>query len=515
MSLDNKSASSAEHIDNVDKTGAGLNAEHFAVHTKEHTEALRAEYEELTERMGPQGSNRLLRKIDYRLPPILAILYLLAYLDRGNIGNARIAGMQVDLNMTGQQYNIALTLFFITYSVFEIPSNIALRYIRPSIWLPLLIFTWGTVMTLFGVVQNYKGLWAARFFLGVAEAGFFPGAIYCLNIWYQRHEIQKRVAFFFSTASLSGAFSGLLAYGIGFMHGVGGLEGWRWIFIIEGLATVTIGTACAAMLPDDPMRAKWLTEDEKRFMILRSTFNSEQFQDVSARGPWKWRYLWEALTNYYIYLTVIQFWAVSVTGYALTYMLPVVIRGLGFSTAISQLLTIPPSFCACVACLVTAYFSDRMKLRMPFIAVPITISIAGLIIPICTASVAPVYFATFLILIGINASFPGVIAWNSNNLVGGWRHTLGSAAQLTFGNLGGIIGSNVFIESQAPHYPVGYGVCLGICGACIISCFILVFILRSINKKRDRMTEEEIYAQYTAKELAAMGDRSPLFRYTL
>lgn len=152
----------------------------------------------------------------------------------GNIGNAKIEGLQEDLNLTDDQYNWCLTAFFFTYAAFEVPSNLMLKKVRPSIWLPAIMVAWGVVMTLMGIVRNYTGLLTARIFLGVTEAGLFPGVAYYLTNWYKREEMQLRQALFFSAASVAGAFSGLLAFAIGKMSGIAGLHGWQWIFILEG-----------------------------------------------------------------------------------------------------------------------------------------------------------------------------------------------------------------------------------------------------------------------------------------
>jgi sugar phosphate permease len=117
----------------------------------------------------------ILRKMDLRLIPMLALLYLLSFLDRGNIGNAKIEGLTEDLGMSGAQYNWCLTVFFFTYAAFEVPSNLLLKKLRPSIWLPTIMVAWGIVMTLMGIVKSYEGLLVARVFLGVTEAGLFPG----------------------------------------------------------------------------------------------------------------------------------------------------------------------------------------------------------------------------------------------------------------------------------------------------------------------------------------------------
>lgn len=134
--------------------------------------------------------------------------------------------------IAGDQYLTGLTLYFIGYVLFEIPCNIILKKTTPRIWLPTLTLVWGIVATLLGVVENYAGYLTSRTALGIAESGLFPGVVFYLSMWYKRNEQHYRVALFFSAASLAGAFGGILAWGIAHMHGVGGYNGWRWIFIL-------------------------------------------------------------------------------------------------------------------------------------------------------------------------------------------------------------------------------------------------------------------------------------------
>lgn len=177
-------------------------------------------------------------------------LYSIAFIDRGNSGNVKIAGMEKNLELTGSRYNIALTVFFVPYTLLEVPRNIILMLLRPSIWIAIFCFAWGTVMTLIGIVTTHKGLYICCLFLGVAEAGFFPAATYLLTIWYERHEVQSRMAIFYASASLSGASSGLLAYDIQHMAGTARLAGWKWIFILEGLIPVITSFPIHFLLPD-------------------------------------------------------------------------------------------------------------------------------------------------------------------------------------------------------------------------------------------------------------------------
>lgn len=157
---------------------------------------------------------------------MLTLLYLLSFLDRSNIGNARIAGLATDLKL-GNHYPTALTLFFVGYVLAEIPANWGLKATNPPFWMGTLTFLFGAVSLTQGLVVNTQGLLAVRFFLGVAEAGLFPGTVFIFSQWYQRRERVVRVSFFFGAAAAAGAFGGVLAYGIGFMDGVGGKRGWE------------------------------------------------------------------------------------------------------------------------------------------------------------------------------------------------------------------------------------------------------------------------------------------------
>lgn len=204
------------------------------------------------------ATKKLLQKLDRKLIPFLALIYLyyfcpevfyfllifatrLCFLDRTNVGNARLVKLEVDLGMKGLDYNVALAIFFPFYVAAEIPSNIMMKRFRPSIWLTVIIVSWGLVMTCMGLVHNYKGLLACRVFLGIAEGGLFPGIYYYITMWYRRHECGFRMALFFSAATVAGAFGGLLARGVSAMNGVGGKAGWSWIFILEGLLTLSAG----------------------------------------------------------------------------------------------------------------------------------------------------------------------------------------------------------------------------------------------------------------------------------
>ncbi|KAK3640317.1 hypothetical protein LTR56_011913 [Elasticomyces elasticus] len=475
--LEKVGSSDADHIDAERKPSIGLNEDSLPNYNDAETK-------------------RILRKVDLRLLPVLALLYVLAFLDRSNIGNARVAGMNTELGLTSTQYNIALTVFFFPYAILE-----------------------GIVMTLQGIVQNYHGLVATRVMLGFAECGLFPAATYLLTTWYCRFEVQTRLAVFFSASSMANAFSGLLAFGIQHMDGVGGLSGWRWIFILEGILTVTIGVTVPWILVDSPETASFLEPFEKKYIIarLRQDSGSSSGQ-VNTNEGYQWRYLKAALTEWKIYFAVIIYWGDAVTLYGFTYTVPSIINELGYSAANAQLLTVPIYVLGIISVLLFAWLSDRQQVRWIYIIGPYSIAMVGFI----ALLVIPhprypglTYAFLFAIPAGVYPPLIGILSWIGNNLGPSWKRAVGMAMLISMGNLGGAIGSNIYIQQQAPNYWLGYGFSLGILLAANICTVILRLVYIRENKLRDAMKEEDIREKYGEEELLAMGDKSPLYRYVV
>lgn len=179
-----------------------------------------------------------------------------------------------ELGLTGQQPNAALAVFFVPYIIFEIPSNILMKRFTPHVWLSLCILGFGIVMLCQGFIRNYSGLIATRFFLGLCEAGIFPGSFYLISFWYRRQEAQKRFTVYFCSVIVASAFGGLLASAIAQMDGIRGKSNWRWIFILEGILTILVGIAAFFFVCDFPEQSKWLSEAEKEF-VLRKTRTQE------------------------------------------------------------------------------------------------------------------------------------------------------------------------------------------------------------------------------------------------
>ncbi|KAJ8454955.1 hypothetical protein ONZ51_g12724 [Trametes cubensis] len=346
----------------------------------------------------------LYRKIDLRLMPILTLMYLCSFLDRGNIGNAKLQGLLTQLNLDGNKYNIALTMYFIPYCLFECPANLVLKKFRPSRWLPGITLLWGLIMTLMGLVKNYPQLVGTRICLGVAEAGLFPGVVYYLTLWYPRHMIQYRVGLFFGGATLAGAFSGLLAFGISFMSGTAGMLGWSWIFIIEGLATIVVGVVAFFVLVDFPHTATFLTPEERAYVVHRKKYDNST---VGEEEHFEIRHIWEALLDWQVWLHILIYMSIITPLYGISLFLPSIINGFGYTTAISQLLTVPPYVFATATLLVWAIWSDRIKKRYPFVLAGLTYILVGFAINISDVPAGAKYFGTFLVVAGAVCRLPG------------------------------------------------------------------------------------------------------------
>jgi MFS family permease len=430
--------------------------------------------------------------------------------------------MSEDLNLYGFRYNTALTVFFVPYALLEIPSNIILKLIRPSIWISFLCFAWGTVMTLMGTVSTYQGLLIARFFLGVAEAGFFPAATYLLTIWYQRYEVQRRMSVFYAAASLSGAFSGLFAYAIEKMNGIGGYHGWKWIFILEGLIPALVAFSIYFLLPDRPETAKFLTKEQREFVINRIALGTGSGRGrITNADKITWAQIKAAFSDLKVWVAIIPLWACSIGTYGFTATVPSVLEEMGYATGKAQLLTVPVYVFGMAATLVVAFWSDYVQQRTPFIMGGFAIAVVGFIAELAIPHPklpGATYFFLFLVAAGLYCPLTAVVALVANNIAPSSKRAVGMALLISVGNLGGICGSNIYYAKQEPKYQTGFGTSLAICGCGIIAAYALRIAYQRENRRRDELLEREgedaIRAKYTEQELLDLGDLSPFYRYT-
>ncbi|THZ12587.1 major facilitator superfamily transporter [Aureobasidium pullulans] len=451
---------------------------------------------------------KLVSKIDFHVVPFLCILYLLAFLDRVNIANANVAGMSEDLHLEGDEYNTALVIFFVPYILFEIPSNILLKKFKPHVWLSGCMFLFGLTTTLQGVVQNYSGLLATRFFLGLFEAGMFPGCFYLLGTWYLRTEAQRRYSFFFSSTTLAGAFAGLLAAAIGKMDGIAGYQGWRWIFILEGILTCVVSAAFFFVLPDFPEDSNWLTPEEKHFVTNR--LRSEQGASAVERKMGA-KDVANVFKDYKIWLGGFMYFGLIVPAYSYAYFSPSIVNGYGYSKIQTQLHSVPPWAAAFAFAMILAWISDKTRHRLGYAIFAICVAITGFAILLVVHDNRPLeYAALFLVAMGCYSAMPIIVCCFNMNLGGHHRRSVGSAWQVAFGNIGGIIAVFSFLKKDAPLYKPGYSICIAFTCLSIVSCIAYYFACISQNRQRDKTATDVGLTEYEKTE---MGDLNPEYRY--
>ncbi|KAI3619081.1 mfs transporter [Moniliophthora roreri] len=217
------------------------------------------------------AERKLVRKLDTRVLPTIVLIFIMNYIDRNGITTARLKGLEEDLGLSDLQYQVALSILFVTYCPAQIPSNMILNYItRPSWYIGCCVVVWGLTSTLTGVTRGFGGLLACRIFIGLPEAAFYPGAIYLLSRWYTKKELAFRSAVLYAGLLISNAFGALMAAGIlSGMEGKRGIRAWRWLFFIEGAITMSIGLCSIWLLPDYPNNTQWITPFERRLAQAR------------------------------------------------------------------------------------------------------------------------------------------------------------------------------------------------------------------------------------------------------
>ncbi|CAD0108267.1 unnamed protein product, partial [Aureobasidium uvarum] len=441
----------------------------------------RREAPEIVRNMSPEerahAEKALVRKIDFRLMPMLVLMYILNYLDRNNIASARLAGLETDLALTSSQYETSVSILFVGYLLMQIPSNLFLNKIgKPALYLPTVMCVWGVISTCTAAVQSFGGLVAVRFVLA--------GCLFFLSSWYTRKELAFRSAVLYSGSLISGAFSGLIAAGIlDGMQGHLGLSAW---LIIEG--TITIGIAFLAffVLPNFPRTTKWLSEEERQLAVWRLQEDIGMDDWVSSEGQSFWHGFKLAFTDIKTYVLMALLFGIVASG-TVTNFFPTVVQTLGYSKIISLCLTAPPYVLAVITAFANAIHADRTGERFFHITIPLLFAVAAFIIAACTTSTAPRYVAMMLMVPGVYTGYVVALAWISNTIP---RPPAKRAAALAginaISNASSIYASYMYPSSAGPRYVVAMSVNCVMAGLAIVMAFTLRTILMRLNKKLDR-----------------------------
>ncbi|KAH6623471.1 major facilitator superfamily domain-containing protein [Chaetomium tenue] len=460
-------------------------------------------------------TKRILFKTDTRILPILSLLFLCSFLDRTNVGNARIIGLEKDLGLSNLQYNQGLAVFYATYIASELPSNLLLKSLTPTLWLPLLTVAWGIITMCLGFVRSYGSFIAVRALLGLAEGGLLPGIVLYMSGLYTRGEMAVRIGVFYTAASLSGAFGGLLARGLSEIGPRGGLEGWRWIFVIEGLLTVVAGAVAYLLLPTSIAEAPYLTREEKDFALQRLeghtlSASGERFNPVLEREErFQWSEVRRGIFNVQVWLSSTAYFAILSGLYSFGLFLPTIINDMHITSSANetQLWSVIPYAVATPITVLVALLSDRLNLRGGLMLATLPIAIAGYAV-IANVASAPARFAmTCLMAIGMYASVPCVLVWNSNNSAGHYKRATTSGLQLAVANCGGFVATFVYPSHEGPLYHKGHTIILGLL---VYAWFaILANVLWCAKINRDK--KDGKYAEFEG----CGDDRDPAFKMVL
>ena len=478
----------------------------------------------------PSTERAITRKLDLHLMPWLFGIWLLAFIDRSNIGNARIQGLSTDLALDADnRFNVALAVFYVLYVLVDVPSNWVLKHVGGGRWLPGLLLAWGLVTTCMGLTKSFGGLVACRLLLGLFEGGLFGGLILYLSMFYRRHAILTRMGFWYSAGPLSGAIGGLLAAGLSRIH-YNGYNGWPWIFIIEGAFTVVYGAVVLFVLPHTPAQARFLAAEQREaaVQLMHADAHGSGAASKVDSEKFGWRWVRMAVLNVNTALCCVNFLLILVPIYSYSLFLPTIINDLGYTALTAQLLTVPPQMAGFFSVLGVCWASDRLKMRGPFIAGGCLIAAVGYIMLLAGDAPAVRYGGTFLVTIGSTPSSPLVTGWLNNNLAPHYARATGTGLQVGIGNCGAFIATFTYLQKDAyvelttllgyvltvrrPKYVVGHSINLGALGLILILTLTTMAYCSLENSKRAKGQRD---GRLQEGDPALLGYRHPSFRYTL
>ncbi|WVQ85806.1 hypothetical protein IAT38_007974 [Cryptococcus sp. DSM 104549] len=406
---------------------------------------------------GSDAEKALLKKIDRRLLPCIWGLYTLSYLDRANIGNAKTGGLEADFAMTSQQYSIVLLVFFISYVIFEIPSNLFIARVRPSLYLSGLCILWGGVAAMMAATNNWQEIAGVRFALGVCEAGFAPGVAFYLSSWYKRYELAKRFSIYYTATAISGAFSGLLA-GLITQHldGKRGLAGWQWLFIIEGTASSFLGLFTWYFMPDWPSTTRFLSGEERVLAAQRLAYDGLG-NTAGAQGHiGHFQAMKMAACDWRTWIFVVLY-MLSTGAQTIQYFVPTLVGALGWTGYLGQFRTIPLYACAFVFILGFCWAADHYQ-KKP-LAITIAASLGTVFFIIVTATTNHMVQYVFLIFaFGCVYALPPLILTWVPNVLGhpAEKRAVAIALVNALGNSASIYGVFLWPKTDAPRYIPGF-----------------------------------------------------------
>ncbi|EKJ72338.1 hypothetical protein FPSE_07458 [Fusarium pseudograminearum CS3096] len=418
------------------------------------------------------AERKVLSKFDMFVMPQMSLLVLFAYLDRTNIGNARVFGFEEDTGMHGTQFNDVSMYFYISYVIFETPWVLAVKKFGPGRVLAIAIVSWSAITMGTGFVNSYAEVVALRVLLGFFEAGLFPSLMFVVSQIYPPASQGKRMAVLYVSIALSGALGGLIAYGIQSMGTRHGFSAWRWLFIIEGAISLVIGAICWLSLPSSPETAWFLNAEEKETMNIIKERNNP-FKETEE---FSWKQVGMAVTDPLIWLASVALFCSSIALFGFGTFLPTLLRGLDYSSLQANYLSIPVYVLASIFTGVTTYVSDRLNRRAICLIHSPLLVVAGYAVVVGTGHKGLGFFAMFLVGSGVYSFNTLVVTWISNNVQPDYKRSVAIATIISIGNASGMAASQIYPIQDAPRYVKGNAISLG--GELIaLVCVGLIYVL--------------------------------------
>ncbi|EME80774.1 uncharacterized protein MYCFIDRAFT_35652 [Pseudocercospora fijiensis CIRAD86] len=417
-----------------------------------------------------EAEKRLLRKLDMRIIPCCWCLYLLGYLDRANIGNAKTGGLEKDFNLSSTQYSVVLLVFFVSYVIFEIPSNLILTRVRPSLYLPALAVGWGGIAASMAGCNNWHQLAGVRFALGVIEscfnieAGFAPGIAFYLSCWYKRYELARRFSWYYTAVACAGIVSGLLAGLITKnLDGARGIAGWRWLFIIEGVGleecvvgSYAVGTVVWFFMADYPSTTRWLTPEERMLAAQRMAYDGIGSTQGTEEQVKEWTAFKMTISDWKVWALALMY-ALLTGSQTMQYFIPTLVGVFGWKGWQGQYHSIPPYALALVCTLAFPWISDHYKNKPLFIMTFAGFDTIMFIILAATRNHIVRYVFTVFAFGPLFGLVPLVLMWVANVIDSpAEKRAVAIALVNAVGNCSSIYGVFLWPKSDAPQYVAGF-----------------------------------------------------------
>ncbi|TWB57604.1 sugar phosphate permease [Rhizobium sp. ERR 922] len=377
---------------------------------------------------------QLISKITWRLMPFLGILYLIAYIDRQNVSYAKLEMVDA-LGMSEYAYGLGASLFFIGYFIFEVPSNLLLDRFGASRWFARILISWGAVTVALAYTQNATMFYILRFLLGACEAGFFPGVLYLLTLWYPSAYRGTMVGLFMIFSAFANAIGAPLGGVLLDLNGLYGIAGWQWVFLVTGIPAIIAGFVTLSYLPDLPSKATFLDDTEKNWLKDRLAVENSGMEQNAADG-------FKALVNPRVLLMALCYIGFPLAAYGLSYWLPTIVKNFGVSNTTNGFLNIIPWILVAIALYAVPRAADKAESKTPYIVIPALVGAVSLVL----SAVIPDHTLQFVFLsiaaAGIFAGQP--VFWSlPSRFLQGAGAAAGLAAINSVGNLGGFIAQNV------------------------------------------------------------------------